>query len=122
MYKISRATTEYLKGLEEFITCDVILWKKPKGRGNKRNDLMSCHDFNNFKRYHSADTVWDHLCRRGSKEGYVKWIWHVERVHSRRTSSIKRGREEDNMMNNDEEDVNIDRVEEMIQDMEDHFM
>ncbi|KAK1367276.1 hypothetical protein POM88_042837 [Heracleum sosnowskyi] len=34
----------------------------------------------------------------------------------------KRGREEDNMTNNEEDDVDIDSLEEMIQDMEDHFM
>jgi hypothetical protein len=123
MYKISRATPEYIDGVRDFITCAMLhMEKKKKEEGKEQMILCPCRDCNNFKKYRSVDTVQDHLFRRGFKEGYVKWIWHGEGVDSTRTSGTKRGREEDSMAKNDEDDMGNDRIEEMIQDVEDHFM
>ncbi|KAK1364400.1 hypothetical protein POM88_039961 [Heracleum sosnowskyi] len=111
MYKIPRATADYIKGVEDFITYVMLyLEKKHKEEGKEQMILCPCRDCNNFKKYRSVDTVRDHLFRRGFKEGYEKWIWHGEGLDSTRTSGTKRGREEDSMEKNDEEDMKNDRV------------
>ncbi|KAK1380991.1 hypothetical protein POM88_027735 [Heracleum sosnowskyi] len=111
MYKIPRATADYIKGVEDFITYAMLyLEKKHKEEGKEQMILCPCRDCNNFKKYRSVDTVRDHLFRRGFKEGYEKWIWHGEGLDSTRTSGTKRGREEDSMEKNDEEDMENDRV------------
>ncbi|KAK1359706.1 hypothetical protein POM88_044180 [Heracleum sosnowskyi] len=123
MYKISPATADYIKGVEDFITYAMLyVEKKHKEEGKEQMILCPCRNCNNFKKYRSVDTVRDHLFRRGFKEGYEKWIWHGEGLVSTRTSGTKRGREEDSMEKNDDEDMENDMVQEMIQDMEDHFM
>ncbi|KAK1372225.1 hypothetical protein POM88_028418 [Heracleum sosnowskyi] len=110
MYKIPRATADYIKGVEDFITYAMLyLEKKHKEEGKEQMILCPCRDCNNFKKYRSVDTVRDHLFRRGFKEGYEKWIWHGEGLDSTRTSGTKRTREEDSMENNDEEDMDNDR-------------
>ncbi|KAK1389935.1 hypothetical protein POM88_018113 [Heracleum sosnowskyi] len=110
MYKIPRATADYIKGVEDFITYAMLyLEKKHKEEGKEQMILCPCRDCNNFKKYRSVDTVRDHLFRRGFKEGYEKWIWHGEGLDSTRTSGTKRGREEDSMEKNDEEDMENDR-------------
>ena len=122
MYEIPRATAEYINGVEDFIKCATsYLEKKEKEDGKEQMILCPCRDCNNFKKYRNIDTVRDHLFRRGFKEGYLKWIWHGE-VASARTSGTKHGREEDSKANKDVEDVENDRIHEMVQDMEDHFM
>ncbi|KAK1361945.1 hypothetical protein POM88_046419 [Heracleum sosnowskyi] len=123
MYEISRTTLEYVDGVKNFITCATKdMEKKHREEGKEKMILCPCRGCKNFKKHRSVDIVRGHLFRRGFKEGYVKWIWHGEGVQSSKTSGTKRGREEDNMTNNEEDDVDIDRLEEMIQDMEDHFM
>ncbi|KAK1359055.1 hypothetical protein POM88_043529 [Heracleum sosnowskyi] len=110
MYKIPRATADYIKGVEDFITYAMLyLEKKHKEEGKEQMILCPCRDCNNFKKYRSVDTVRDHLFRRGFKEGYEKWIWHGEGLDSTRTLGTKRGREEDSMEKNDEEDMENDR-------------
>lgn len=42
MYKISRATAEYIDGVKRvYYFCDAIPGKEAKGRGKRTNDLMS---------------------------------------------------------------------------------
>ncbi|KAK1395347.1 hypothetical protein POM88_014403 [Heracleum sosnowskyi] len=121
MYEISRTTIKYVDGVKKFIICAMKDMKKNhKEEGKEKMILCPCHDCKIFKKYRSVDIVRDHLFRRGFKKGCVKWIWHGEGVHSSKTSGTKREREEDNTT--EEDDMGVDRLEEMIQDMEDHFM
>ncbi|XP_074362364.1 uncharacterized protein LOC141702610 [Apium graveolens] len=79
-----------------------------------------CDDCFNLKKLPSA-TVREHLFRRGFMDGYTKWIWHGEGIHSKGTKTFDGYYESnrDNMRNNKEDDVGTDRVEEMIEDIED---
>ncbi|KAK1397810.1 hypothetical protein POM88_007673 [Heracleum sosnowskyi] len=111
IYKIPRATADYIKGVEDFITYAMLyVEKKHKEEGKEQMILCPCRDCNNFKKYRSVDTVRDHLFRRGFKEGYEKWIWHGDGLVSTRTSGTKRRREEDSMEKNDDEDMENDMV------------
>ncbi|KAL8099331.1 hypothetical protein AgCh_031838 [Apium graveolens] len=114
MYKISRATYEYISGVKHFIEC---------AEKHAKGDMIMCpcYDCYNFKKFPTVDTVRDHLFRRGFMDDYTRWIWHGEGIHSRTTETYTRNDESfgDGTPENKEDDVENDRVEEMIEDLED---
>ncbi|WOG83043.1 hypothetical protein DCAR_0102217 [Daucus carota subsp. sativus] len=57
-------------------------------------------------------------------ENYTKWIWHGEGIQSRRPVTVSRTYESygDSMDTNNEDDVENDKVHEMIEDVEDLLM
>ncbi|KAK1392427.1 hypothetical protein POM88_011483 [Heracleum sosnowskyi] len=85
MYKISRATQEYIDGVEKFIQCAEENLKKKKEHGKEDRITCPCHDCYNLKKYSSVATIREHLFRRGFMAGYTKWIWHGEGIHSEKT-------------------------------------
>ncbi|KAK1385831.1 hypothetical protein POM88_023566 [Heracleum sosnowskyi] len=100
MYKISRATQEYIDGVEKFIQCAEENLKKKKEHGKEDRITCPCHDYYNLKKYSSVATIREHLFRRGFMAGYTKWIWHGEGIHSEktRTSDGNRRSNEDNYL------------------------
>lgn len=90
--------------------------------GKKIMIVCPCHDCNKLKMFPSIETVQDPLFCHDFKQSYTKWVWNGEELHCKRTSSGKYGSEGDSMNDNNEDDVNIDRMEEMVQDVEDHFI
>ncbi|XP_074356761.1 uncharacterized protein LOC141696532 [Apium graveolens] len=70
--------------------------------------------------YPNIDTVREHFFRRGFMEDYTKWIWHGEGIHTSKNETSSKIYEsfEDSMPRNEEDDAENDRVEEMIQDVE----
>ncbi|KAK1373862.1 hypothetical protein POM88_030055 [Heracleum sosnowskyi] len=121
MYKISRATQEYIDGVEKFIQCAEENLKKKREHGKEDRITCPCHDCYNLKKYSSVATIREHLFRRGFMAGYTKWIWHGEGIHSEktRTSDGNHGSNEDSMPTNKEDDVENDKINEMIEDVED---
>ncbi|KAK1373173.1 hypothetical protein POM88_029366 [Heracleum sosnowskyi] len=121
MYKISRATQEYIDGVEKFIQCAEENLKKKKEHGKEDRITCPCHDCYNLKKYSSVATIREHLFRRGFMAGYTKWIWHGEGIHSEktRTSDGNRRSNEDSMPTNKEDDAENDKINEMIEDVED---
>ncbi|KAK1380791.1 hypothetical protein POM88_027535 [Heracleum sosnowskyi] len=93
MYKISRATQEYIDGVEKFIQCAEENLKKKREHGKEDRITCPCHDCYNLKKYSSVATIREHLFRRGFMTGYTKWIWHGEGINSKktRTSDGNRG-------------------------------
>ncbi|XP_074356133.1 uncharacterized protein LOC141695821 [Apium graveolens] len=123
MYKISHVDENYIKGVNEFISCALKCQDmKEKELGYK--DLISCpcHICGNLKFFSDINIVEDHLFRNGFKRNYTKWIWHGEVVDSRGTYHKNYEDDGDSMTNNEEDDLVNDRVEEMIQDVEDQFI
>ncbi|KAK1397726.1 hypothetical protein POM88_007589 [Heracleum sosnowskyi] len=121
MYKISRATQEYIDGVEKFIQCAEENLKKKREHGKEDRITCPCHDCYNLKKYSSVATIREHLFRRGFMASYTNWIWHGEGIHSEktRTSDGNRGSNEDSMPTNKEDDVVNDKINEMIEDVED---
>lgn len=75
MYKISRNTHEYIRGVNEFIECAVEnLKKKAKEQGKEDRMTCPCSDCYNLKKYPGINTVREHLFRRGFMDNYTKWI------------------------------------------------
>ncbi|KAK1355138.1 hypothetical protein POM88_048394 [Heracleum sosnowskyi] len=120
MYKISRATQDYVDGVEKFIECAEGNLKKKRGQGKEDMITCPCHDCYNLKKYPSVAIVRDHLFRRGFMADYTKWIWHGEGVHSEKskTSDGNRGSIGESMPTNKEDDAENDRMNEMIEDVE----
>ncbi|XP_063949039.1 uncharacterized protein LOC108203290 [Daucus carota subsp. sativus] len=125
MYKLPRVAHEYVIGVNEFISCAVENLKK-KGTEHGKEEMITCpcHDCYNLKKYPNVETVRDHLFRRGFMKDYTKWIWHGEGIQSRKTETISKNNESsgDGMDTNKEDDVENDRVHEMIEDVEDLLM
>ncbi|KAK1378914.1 hypothetical protein POM88_025658 [Heracleum sosnowskyi] len=121
MYKISGATQGYIDGVEKFIQCAEENLKKKKEHGKEDRITCPCHDFYNLKKYSSVATIREHLFFRGFMAGYTKWIWHGEGIHSEktRTSDGNRGSNKDSMPTNKEDDAENDKINEMIEDVED---
>ena len=113
MYKISRATHEYIDGVNRFI--------ESAEKNLKKEDRITCpcEDCFNLQKHPSA-IVRDHLIRHGFMDNYTKWIWHGEGIHSgkRKTSAENYESTGDSIHNSKEDDTGIDRVEEMIEDIE----
>ncbi|KAK1371716.1 hypothetical protein POM88_037808 [Heracleum sosnowskyi] len=125
MYKISRVAREYIDGVENFIEfAEEFLKKKRMELGKEEMIMCPCRDCYNLKKYPSATTVRDHLFRRGFMNDYTKWIWHGEGIHSEKTKKSDHNYEsnEDSIRTNKEDDAENDRVDEMIQDVEDLLM
>ncbi|KAK1359295.1 hypothetical protein POM88_020707 [Heracleum sosnowskyi] len=125
MYKISRVAREYIDGVENFIEfAEEFLKKKRMELGKEEMIMCPCRDCYNLKKYPSATTVRDHLFRRGFMNDYTKWIWHGEGIHSEKTKKPDQNYEsnEDSIRTNKEDDAENDRVDEMIQDVEDLLM
>ncbi|XP_074342221.1 uncharacterized protein LOC141679687 [Apium graveolens] len=123
MYKISHVDENYIKGVNEFISC-ALKHQDMKEKELGYKDLISCpcHICGNLKFFSDINIVEDHLFRNGFKRNYTKWIWHGEVVNSRGTSHKNYEDDGDSMTNNEEDDLVNDRVEEMIQDVEDQFI
>ncbi|XP_074323112.1 uncharacterized protein LOC141660050 [Apium graveolens] len=121
MYKIPRVSHDYVNGVNEFIACAVENLKKKQTEHGKE-DRITCpyRDCSNLKKYPNIDTVHEHLFRRGFMEDYTKWIWHGEGIHTSKTetSSIIYESYGDSLPRNEEDNAENDRVEEMIQDVE----
>ncbi|KAK1378308.1 hypothetical protein POM88_025052 [Heracleum sosnowskyi] len=125
MYKISRVAREYIDGVENFIEFAEEFQKKKRMELGKEEMIMCpCRDCYNLKKYPSATTVHDHLFRRGFMNDYTKWIWHGEGIHYEKTKKSDQNYEsnEDSIRTNKEDDAENDRVDEMIQDVEDLLM
>lgn len=124
MYNISRNTHEYVSGVKEFIEC-VVENLKRKGREQGKEVRMTCpcnHCYN-LKKYPSVDIVKEYLLCHGFMDNYTKQIWHGEGIHSRTKTSDKNHESDgDSVPNNKEDDADIERVEEMIQDAEDFLI
>lgn len=121
MYKIPRVSHAYVNGVNEFIACAVEnLKKKQIEHGKEDRITCPCRDCYNLKKYPNIDTVREHLFRRGFMEDYTKWIWHGEGIHTSKTETSSKIYESygDSMPRNEEDDAENDRVEEMIQDVE----
>ncbi|KAK1354599.1 hypothetical protein POM88_047855 [Heracleum sosnowskyi] len=120
MYKISRATQDYVDGVEKFIECVEGNLKKKREQGNEDKITCPCHDCYNLKNYPSVATVRDHLFRRGFMADYTKWIWHGEGIHSEKSKTYdgNRGSIGESMPTNKEDDAENDRMNEMIEDVE----
>ncbi|KAK1396703.1 hypothetical protein POM88_006566 [Heracleum sosnowskyi] len=120
MYKISRATQDCVDGVEKFIECAEGNLKKKREQGNEDKITCPCHDCYNLKKYPSVATVRDHLFRRGFMADYTKWIWHGEGIHyeKSKTSDGNRGSIGESMPTNKEDDAENDRMNEMIEDVE----
>ncbi|KAK1351766.1 hypothetical protein POM88_054049 [Heracleum sosnowskyi] len=103
MYKISRATQDYVDGVEKFIECAEGNLKKKREQG--KEDRI---------------TFRDHLFRRGFMPDYTKWIWHGEGIHSEKSKSSdgNRGSIGESMPTNKEDDAENDRMNDMIEDVE----
>ncbi|XP_017225115.1 uncharacterized protein LOC108201331 [Daucus carota subsp. sativus] len=125
MYKLPRVSHEYVSGVNEFISCAVENIKQ-KGTEQGKEEMITCpcRDCYNLKKYPDAETVRGHLFRRGFMENYTKWIWHGEGIQSRRPETVSRTYESygDSMDTNNEDDVENDKVHEMIEDVEDLLM
>ena len=122
MYKISRVSHEYVSGVNEFIACaEENLKNKETVSGKEDRITCPCSDCYNLKKYPNPETVREHLFRRGFMNDYTKWIWHGEGIHSRKTETYNRSNESygDPISTNEEDDAENDRVNEMIQDVED---
>ncbi|KAK1387625.1 hypothetical protein POM88_015803 [Heracleum sosnowskyi] len=121
MFKISHETQEYIDRVEKFIECAEQNLKKKREHGKEDRITCPCHDCYNLKKYSSVAKIRDHLFRRGFMAGYTKWIWHGEGIHSEktRTSDGNRGSNEDSMPTNKEDDAKNDKINEMIEDVED---
>lgn len=124
MYNVLRTSDEYVRGVNEFITCASEHYEKNlREQGKKCLIACPCYHCGNLKKYTSIETLRDHLFRHGFKPFYTNWIWHGEEIDSRKSSTNNDKNNGNNMATDDEEDdVDIDRVNEMIQDVEDHLM
>ncbi|KAL8107464.1 hypothetical protein AgCh_024030 [Apium graveolens] len=121
MYKIPRVSHAYVNGVNEFIACAVENLKKKQIKHGKEDMITCpCRDCYNLKKYPNIDTVREHLFHRGFMEDYTKWIWHGEGIHTSKTETSSKIYESygDSMPRNEEDDAENDRVEEMIQDVE----
>ncbi|KAK1361056.1 hypothetical protein POM88_045530 [Heracleum sosnowskyi] len=120
IYKISRATQDYVDGVEKFIECEEGNLKKKRGQGKEYMITCPCHDCYNLKKYPSVAIVRDHLFSRGFMADYTKWIWHGEGIHSEKskTSDGNRGSIGESMPTNKEDDAENDRMNEMIEYVE----
>ncbi|KAK1400939.1 hypothetical protein POM88_000544 [Heracleum sosnowskyi] len=124
MYNISRIEEDYIKGVQDFIFC-ALRHQSKKEKENGYKDLISCpcHLCGNLKFFDDIDIIKDHLFRYGFKRNYTTWIWHGEVMDSSGTSDSHRNYGGgDSVFNNDEDDMGNDRVDEMIQDVEDQFI
>ncbi|XP_074328252.1 uncharacterized protein LOC141666154 [Apium graveolens] len=113
MYKLSGATHEYISCVKHFIE-----YAEKHAKGDMI--MCPCYDCYNLKKFPTVDTVRDHLFRRGFMDDYTRWIWHGEGINSRTTETYTRNDESfgDGKPENKEDDVENDRVEEMIEDLE----
>ncbi|XP_074321844.1 uncharacterized protein LOC141659024 [Apium graveolens] len=121
MYKIPRVSHAYVNGVNEFIACAVENLKMKQIEHGKEDKITyPCRDCYNLKKYPNIDTVRDHLFHRGFMEDYTKWIWHGEGIHTSKTETSSKIYESygNSMPRNEEDDAENDKVEEMIQDVE----
>ena len=129
-----RNCTSFLRGIEEFSTVAL----KHQTENKSKIILCPCCDCNNSRGYRDIVDIKDHLIRRGFKENYTRWTWHGESIYIEASSSYC-PREDENHCDDDNEhqgedidtaddigvesesEVEKDRIDEMMQDVEDHF-
>ncbi|XP_021737574.1 uncharacterized protein LOC110704105 [Chenopodium quinoa] len=130
MYSGSRTTPEYLAGVKEF--CRIAVqhqWSTlVEQRLTKARPIFCpCRDCNNVKRWEDIKKIGDHLIIRGFMPDYSIWYWHGEKFPPADNSSINDNEADERETNgfDDNEvgfndDVEEDRIEEMIDGLGDH--
>ena len=130
MYSGSRTTPEYLAGVKEF--CRIAVqhqWSTlVEQRLTKARPIFCpCRDCNNVKRWEDIKKIEDHLIIRGFMPDYSIWYWHGEKFPPADNSSIndnEADEREPNGFDDNEvgfnDDVEEDRIEEMIDGLGDH--
>ena len=128
-----RNCTSFLRGIEEFSTVAL----KHQTENKSKIILCPCCDCNNSRGYRDIVDIKDHLIRRGFKENYTRWTWHGESIYIEASSSYcpredESHRDDDNEHQGEdidttdigvesESEVEKDRIDEMMHDVEDHF-
>jgi len=107
----NKLSTEYWNGIDEFIKFVVECANNPNRIKYLR---IRCGCLENV----TIKVLRDHLLVNGIDKGYTRWIWHDDSIRDRPINSDDRKCDE-----REEIDCNEgDKLEDMIYDVEDHFM
>ena len=109
----NRTSMEYIQGVEKFAKAAL----RHQEENHSKIILCPCVDCNNSRGYRDISEIKDHLIRRGFRADYRTWNWHGEIFNMN-----KQPCSEDNLFNEvSDEEVEEDRIDDMMHDVEDEF-